>query len=82
MKAKCTTWAWSELLKHNRQKDLMLQRTSGGIHRDDLLFQLGEQPFKNIASQGQRKSLLFALKAGGNGNTERRKTPLSSFAIG
>jgi DNA replication and repair protein RecF len=51
-----------ELLKHNRQKDLMLQRTSGGVHRDDLLFQMGEQPFKNIASQGQRKSLLFALK--------------------
>jgi DNA replication and repair protein RecF len=51
-----------ELLKHNRQKDLMLQRTSGGIHKDDLLFNLGEQPFKSIASQGQRKSLLFALK--------------------
>jgi DNA replication and repair protein RecF len=51
-----------QLLKHNRQKDLMLQRTSGGIHRDDLLVQLGEQPFKTIASQGQRKSLLFALK--------------------
>lgn len=51
-----------ELLKHNRQKDLMLQRTSGGVHRDDLLFQLAEQPFKSIASQGQRKSLLFALK--------------------
>jgi DNA replication and repair protein RecF len=51
-----------ELLKHNRQKDLMLQRTSGGIHRDDLLFNLGEQTFKSIASQGQRKSLLFALK--------------------
>ena len=51
-----------DLLKHNRQKDLMLQRTSGGIHRDELLLNLGEQPFKNIASQGQRKSLLFALK--------------------
>jgi DNA replication and repair protein RecF len=51
-----------EILKHNRQKDLMLQRTSGGIHRDDLLFRLVEQPFKNIASQGQRKSLLFSLK--------------------
>ncbi|MGZ5286068.1 MAG: DNA replication/repair protein RecF [Flavisolibacter sp.] len=51
-----------ELLKHNRQKDLMLQRTSGGIHRDDLLFHLGDQPFRAIASQGQRKSLLFALK--------------------
>ncbi|HEY6957149.1 MAG TPA: DNA replication and repair protein RecF, partial [Flavisolibacter sp.] len=52
----------AELLKHNRQKDLMLQRTSGGIHRDDLVFQMGQQPFKSIASQGQRKSLLFALK--------------------
>lgn len=52
----------SELLKHNRQKDLMLQRSSGGVHRDDLIFHLGEQPFKTIASQGQRKSLLFALK--------------------
>ena len=51
-----------ELLRHNRQKDLMLQRTSGGVHRDDLLLLLGEQPFKAIASQGQRKSLLFALK--------------------
>jgi DNA replication and repair protein RecF len=51
-----------ELLKHNRQKDLMLQRTSGGLHKDDLLLQLGEQAFKSIASQGQRKSLLFALK--------------------
>jgi DNA replication and repair protein RecF len=51
-----------ELLKHNRQKDLMLQRTSGGIHRDDLVLQLGEQPFKSIASLGQRKSLLFDFK--------------------
>jgi DNA replication and repair protein RecF len=54
----------SELLQLNRQKDLMLQRTSGGIHRDDLSLKMGEQPFKNIASQGQRKSLLFALKLG------------------
>ncbi|HEU4469712.1 MAG TPA: DNA replication and repair protein RecF [Flavisolibacter sp.] len=52
----------AELLRINRQKDLLIQRTSGGIHRDDLLFQLSGQPFKTIASQGQRKSLLFALK--------------------
>ena len=51
-----------ELLQYNRQKDLIIQRTSSGIHRDDLLFHMGEQPFKSIASQGQRKSLLFALK--------------------
>ena len=40
----------------------MLQRTSAGIHKDDLEFSLNKNPFKNIASQGQRKSLLFALK--------------------
>ncbi|MGE5520850.1 MAG: DNA replication/repair protein RecF [Candidatus Dadabacteria bacterium] len=51
-----------DLLQTNRQKDLVVQRTSGGIHRDDLVFNLGEQAFKAIASQGQRKSLLFALK--------------------
>ena len=51
-----------DLLKHNRTKDLMIQRTSGGIHRDELLFNLDDQPFKSFASQGQRKSLLFALK--------------------
>ena len=49
-------------MKLTRQKDIVVQRTSGGVHRDDLLFNLGEQTFKSIASQGQRKSLLFALK--------------------
>ena len=33
-----------------------------GIHKDDLLFRIGAQAFKSQASQGQRKSLLFALK--------------------
>lgn len=51
-----------QLLHSNRQKDLMLQRTTSGIHRDDLSLMMGQQPFKGIASQGQRKSLLFALK--------------------
>ena len=52
----------TELLRQNRQKDLLIQRSSGGVHRDDLIFLIGEQPFRSIASQGQRKSLLFALK--------------------
>jgi DNA replication and repair protein RecF len=56
------TASLEELLKNYRNKDLLIQRTSAGIHRDDLVFSLGEQPFKSIASQGQRKSLLFALK--------------------
>jgi DNA replication and repair protein RecF len=56
------TASMEELLKLTRQKDTIVQRTSAGIHRDDLVFNLGGQNFKNIASQGQRKSLLFALK--------------------
>lgn len=51
-----------ELLKTNRQRDLYLQRTGCGIHKDDIEILMNEQSFKNIASQGQRKSLLFALK--------------------
>ena len=54
--------SFTELLKVNRSRDYFAQRTTSGIHRDDLDIQLSNQPFKNIASQGQRKSLLFALK--------------------
>lgn len=50
------------LLNELREKDFYLQRTNGGIHKDDIAMLLEGQVFKNIASQGQRKSLLFALK--------------------
>ena len=53
---------FESLIEQFRQKDFALQRTSGGIHKDDLDIQLNKQNFKAIASQGQRKSLLFALK--------------------
>ena len=54
--------SFNSLLSQCRQRDFASQRSSAGIHRDDLDIQLGPMPFKNIASQGQRKSLLFALK--------------------
>ena len=54
--------SFTELLHLNRQRDIAAQRTTGGVHRDDLVFNLTGQLFRNIASQGQRKSLLFALK--------------------
>jgi DNA replication and repair protein RecF len=54
--------SFEQLLTLNRAKDCLAQRTTSGIHRDDLEIQLGEKDFKSIASQGQRKSLLFALK--------------------
>ncbi|MBC7722418.1 MAG: DNA replication and repair protein RecF [Pedobacter sp.] len=51
-----------QLLQAAKQKDMVLQRTTVGIHKDDLAIKMGDNNFKNEASQGQRKSLLFALK--------------------
>ncbi|MEO9211141.1 MAG: DNA replication and repair protein RecF [Ginsengibacter sp.] len=51
-----------DLLIESQSKDRSTQRTNVGIHKDDLIFLLHENLFKTIASQGQRKSLLFACK--------------------
>jgi DNA replication and repair protein RecF len=50
------------LLQQNQQHDFTLQRTNYGIHKDEIDFMLLDNKFKTHASQGQRKSLLFALK--------------------
>ena len=50
------------LIKKSRERDLITQRSNTGVHKDDLSVQLTGRNFKSIASQGQRKSLLFALK--------------------
>ena len=50
------------LLLKSREKDRILNRTNVGIHKDDVVIEFEEHLFKNIASQGQKKSLLFALK--------------------
>ena len=50
------------LLTENESKDRVLQYTSSGTHRDDLVFHLGEHPIKRVGSQGQQKSFLIALK--------------------
>jgi DNA replication and repair protein RecF len=50
------------LMAQGREKDILLQRTGSGVHKEDLELNLEEESFKTAASQGQRKSLLFALK--------------------
>jgi DNA replication and repair protein RecF len=50
------------LLNEALPKDKAIQRTSVGIHKDDLIITIQEQSFKQEASQGQRKSLLFAIR--------------------
>lgn len=51
-----------QLLERNRERDKILTYTTVGIHRDDLLLKFNDGLIKNIASQGQKKSFLLALK--------------------
>ncbi len=52
----------SVLLQENLEKDMFLQYTSKGIHKDDLVFNINDYSVKKFGSQGQQKSLLIALK--------------------
>ena len=53
---------FEKLLEDNLHKDKMLQYTSSGVHKDDLVFEIGGYPIKKFGSQGQQKSYLIALK--------------------
>lgn len=44
------------------RKDMAIQYTSTGIHKDDLLFNINGLSAKKFASQGQQKTFLVALK--------------------
>jgi len=50
------------LLQQKEEKDCILQRTTVGIHKDDLVFAIGGRPLKTYASQGQLKSFVLSLK--------------------
>ena len=52
----------ANLLEENLQKDMGLQYTSVGTHKDDLSFEIEAHPIKKFGSQGQQKSFLVALK--------------------
>ena len=51
-----------DLWTNSREKDKILQRTTIGIHRDDLVFGMGDKSVKKFGSQGQLKSFVIALK--------------------
>ena len=56
----------AEAFVRTRQRDLILGWTSQGIHKDDLEMLLtdegGQYPLKRVASQGQQKTFLLAMK--------------------
>ncbi|MEM9259390.1 MAG: DNA replication/repair protein RecF [Bacteroidota bacterium] len=53
---------WADLMAERREKDRVLQRTSAGIHKDDLVFTQEGHPLRRVASQGQLKSFVLSLK--------------------
>src|SRR5690606_21440840 len=55
--------SFERLLESSLPKDRFLQRTTMGIHKDDLVFAIhGDMQLKKFGSQGQQKSFLIALK--------------------
>jgi len=53
---------FASLLKGNLERDRVMERTTAGIHKDDLQFTVNQMPMKKFGSQGQQKSFLIALK--------------------
>ncbi len=53
---------FASLLKRSTEKDRALERTTTGIHKDELQFAIHGMPMKKFGSQGQQKSFLIALK--------------------
>lgn len=54
--------SFAELLKNTLSNDRHLNRTTTGIHRDNLLLTIEGYPLKKFGSQGQQKSFIVALK--------------------
>lgn len=52
----------SELLEQARSADRQSRRTTKGIHKDELSFDINGYPVKRFGSQGQQKTYLIALK--------------------
>lgn len=51
-----------KLIKESRQRDRIMGYSLRGVHKDDLIMQLGDYPIKREGSQGQNKTYLIALK--------------------
>ena len=53
---------FDELLAKQTSNDLAAQRTTKGIHKDELEFTISNYPIKKFGSQGQQKSFIISLK--------------------
>jgi DNA replication and repair protein RecF len=53
---------YAELLHQSRKRDLAIQYSTVGIHKDDLILNLSKTNIRLIGSQGQQKTYLVAMK--------------------
>ena len=51
-----------QLIQESRQRDRIMGYSLKGVHKADLVMQLGEFPIKREGSQGQNKTYLIAMK--------------------
>ena len=51
-----------EVIRRDRMKDCAVGYSLHGVHRDDLVFTLGDHPMRREGSQGQNKTYVIALK--------------------
>ncbi len=55
---------FDDLFAQNRSRDIAIQRTTLGVHRDDFEFLIDGMSLKRFGSQGQQKTFVIALKLG------------------
>lgn len=66
------TAAYLEELQRHRQRDLALQSTSRGPHRDDMEIRLKGHEAREFASEGQQRGLVLALRLAQAGWLQRQ----------
>ena len=60
--AAATSGEFAALLRASRPRDTLLKSTERGPHRDDLELRLNGRPAKQVASEGQQRCLVIALR--------------------
>ncbi len=55
-------FSWNDLFQQSEQQDLRSGYTQKGIHKDDLELTLSDFPVKRVASQGQQKTFVIAMR--------------------
>lgn len=62
LSTKVKSGEFGKALVEAREDDRRLRRSTVGVHKDDVLFRIGDHPLKRFGSQGQQKTFLLALR--------------------